>query len=278
MGDLFGKPGEFESPSTSVLGLFEPQELGLEMVDAGFGIDALVLEVAEPHEFGHGVPVPVYLDPLADLSVSSWGSLEEVQYPRLERKDEGVVVVVVVGFVLGVQFSHVRGFVRLVFLGVGGDGAVAELSDPVRLLGVPILDGDDEVGCALISVSNEALGRGNGGKSGQIASLLIFQISEPLGGECALGLVIPFSSSKGFDESLGNLRDGLGVVDINLEGDCCAPGGDGDRRGGSGCCGGFVGGVDGYIGHCSVVVERAGVVLAEEGVLADVALRELVVE
>jgi hypothetical protein len=237
-----------------------------------------MLEVAESHELGHGVPVPVYLDPLADLSVSSCGSLEEVEYPRLERKDEGVVVVVVVGFVLGEQFSHVWGFVRLVFLAVGGDRAVAELSNPVGLLRVPILDGDNEVGCALVSVANKALGRGNCGESGQIASLLLFQISESFSGEGAFGLVVPLSSSKGFDESLGDLCNGFGVVDINLEGDCCASRGDRDRCGGSGCCGGLVGGVDGYIGHSSVVVERAGVVFAEEGVLADMALRELVVE
>jgi hypothetical protein len=96
--------------------------------------------------------------------------------------------------------------------------------------------------------------------------------------EGAFDLVVPLSSSKGFDESLGNLCDGLGVFDINLEGDCCASRGDRERCGGSGCCGGLVGGVDGYIGHRSVVVERAGVVFAEEGVLADMALRELVVE
>jgi hypothetical protein len=277
MGDLFRESCEFQASPACVLGLFEPQELRLEVVDAGFGIDALVFQVAESHELGHGVPVPVCLDPLADLSVLSWGSLEEVQYPRLERKDEGIVVVVVVGLVLGEQFSHVRGFVRLVFFWVGGDWSVAELSDPVGLLGVPILDGDNEVGCALVGVSNETLGGFERGESGQIASLLIFQVSEPLGGEVTFGLVVPFSSSYGFDESLGNLHDGLGVVDVDLQGDRCASRGDGDRRRGPGSSGGLVGGVDGYIGH-RLVVEWAGVMFAEEGVLADVALREFVVK
>jgi hypothetical protein len=259
------------------LGLLEPAELRLKVVDAGLGVDPLMFQVAELHELGDGVSVPVHLDPLADLSVSIWGSLEEVQYPRLEGEDKSIVVVIVAGFILGEKFPHVRGFVRLVFFGVGGDWPIAELFDPVGRLGVPILDGDNEVGCALVVVSYIALGGHECGESGQIASLLIFQVSESLGGEVVLSLVISLSSLQGFDESLGDLHDWFGVVDVDLQGGYCASRGDGDRRRGPGGGRGFVGGIDGYIGH-ALVVERARVVFAEEGVLADVTLRELVVK
>jgi hypothetical protein len=71
VGDLFGESCQFQASPADILGLLDSGELGLEEVNAGFCVDALMLEVAEPHELGHGVPVPVYLDPLADLSVSS---------------------------------------------------------------------------------------------------------------------------------------------------------------------------------------------------------------
>jgi hypothetical protein len=107
----------------------------------------------------------------------------------------------------------------------------------------------------------------------------ILQVSESLGSSVKLVLVVPLSSLKGCEEALGDVHDGFRVIDTKLEGYGCRPRGDGgwgvDPSGGWG----FIGGVDWDIGHALVwVVEWAGVVFAEECVLANMALRELVVE
>jgi hypothetical protein len=65
------------------------------MVDASAGVNTLALELAEAHDFGHGVPVPMALNPLADMRISCAGSGKEVQNPWVEGKDSCVVVVVI---------------------------------------------------------------------------------------------------------------------------------------------------------------------------------------
>jgi hypothetical protein len=65
------------------------------VVDVGPHIDLLVLKVTESYELCHGVPIPVLLDPPADLSVSCIWPFEELQDSGVKREDESIVVVVV---------------------------------------------------------------------------------------------------------------------------------------------------------------------------------------
>jgi hypothetical protein len=96
MTDLPRELVEFKSSPTCILGLLDPCEFGLQVVDASMSVNPLVLKFAEAHDFGHSVPVPVALNPLADMRISCAGSGKEVQNPWVEGKD-GCVIIVVVG-------------------------------------------------------------------------------------------------------------------------------------------------------------------------------------
>jgi hypothetical protein len=65
------------------------------VINAGVSVDPLVLEFAEAYDLGHGMPVSVALNPLADMRISCAGSGKEVQNLWVEGKDSCVVVVVV---------------------------------------------------------------------------------------------------------------------------------------------------------------------------------------
>jgi hypothetical protein len=168
-----------------------------------------MLEVAELHELGHGVPVPVPLDVSADLFIPCSGPLEELHDPGVEWYDESIVFVVVIVFVSGIELLDVGGLVRSILFREAGDFSAGELLDPVGRLRVTILDGDDEVWGFVAVVSLIPLGGSLCELMGQISLLLIFQISELLDGLAEFGLVIPFLASDGFEQSLGDLHDGL---------------------------------------------------------------------
>jgi hypothetical protein len=278
MTDLPGELVELKPSPTCVLGLLDPCEFGLQVVNACAGVDALVFELAEAHDFGHGVPVSVALNPLADMCISCAGSGKEVQNPWVEGKDSCVVVVVIGAMVVScIQLSHVGGIGGVVLLWIACGVTVGELFDPICGLEVAILDGDDEVRSLAVVVSNVSFRYLLGELVGQIPFCLSFQVSDSFCGSGALGLVVSFSSPDSLDEPLGDLHDGFWVVDVELEGSGGSMGRDGSGGINPGGGRGLVGGVDRDIGH-SLVVEGARVVLAEEGVLADVALREFIAE
>jgi hypothetical protein len=93
------------------------------MVNVGLHINPLVFEVAELHKLHHGMPVPVLLNPLTDVSVSHAWSYEEIQDPGVKWEDEGLFVVVVIVVVSGIELSNMRGLVRLVLF--------QEVTDPL---------------------------------------------------------------------------------------------------------------------------------------------------
>jgi hypothetical protein len=75
------------------------------VVNVGLYVDLLVFEVAEVHDFSHCVPVPVALNPLADMRILCAGSYKGVQNPWVEGKDKCVVVVVGAVIVSCIKFS-----------------------------------------------------------------------------------------------------------------------------------------------------------------------------
>jgi hypothetical protein len=124
------------------------------MLDAGSNVNTLVFQVSEVHELRDGVPSPVWLDVLADLSVPGCGPFEEVQDPWVKGAD-GLVefaVFIRLGIVMCVDFSNVGAFIGLILLWVDGDWPVIELFDPIGRLQISVLDGDDEVRGSLLIV------------------------------------------------------------------------------------------------------------------------------
>jgi hypothetical protein len=210
------------------------------------GVNSLVLKLAEVHDLGHCVPVPVALNPLADMCISCAESGKKVQNPWVEGKDSCVIVVVVGAMVVScIQLSHVEGIGREILLWVASSVAVGELFDPICGLEVAILDGDDEVRSLAVIISNVSFRYLLGELVGQIPFCLPLQMSDPL---CVSGVfslvVLPLLSSDGFNEPLDDLHDGFRVVDVELEGGCGSSRRDGSRGINPGGGRGLIGGID----------------------------------
>jgi hypothetical protein len=182
-------------------------------------IIALVFELPVTHDFCNESPPVVLLDVLEQHPVTCRRPSEQLDCPCRERIN-GARIVLCIFVSVSMDLGDKRGGSRSMLLREPSNLSSGEESDPVRGLVVPILNGDNKAGGAVVVVKDEPVRSLSGSRHLEALMLeLSLQFSDVR--VSCLSLLASFSLSfmDAGNESLCDVHNGFGIFLVELEDD-----------------------------------------------------------
>jgi hypothetical protein len=177
----------------------------------------LVLELAVAHDFRNESPRVVLLDVFEQHPVTCRRPSEQLDRPCRERIN-GARIVLCIFVSVSMDLGDERGGSRSMLLREPSNLSSGEESDPVRGLVVPILNGDDEAGGAVVVVKDKPVWSLSGLRPLEALMLeLGLQLVDSRVSCRSLLASLTLRLLDGGNETLCDIHDGFRVLLIDVE-------------------------------------------------------------